>query len=401
MGNPSSAPPRTPQLRRAVASAFVGSVIEYYDFLLYATASAVVFDKVFFSNLDPLVAMFASFGTFATGYLARPLGGIIFGHFGDRLGRKQMLVLTMTLMGVASFLIGLLPTSRRSARWRRSLLVLLRVFQGIAVGGEWGGAVLMSAEHATGRRGLWASFTNAGAPSAWCSPPPRSADPRPAGEEAFLAGAGGCRSCSASSCSGRPVRAAAGRGDPGLRRGQGRARPPGAAVRRAAPPPATSCSASGVGLGAFVVQGTLTTYLIAYGGAGRLHPAAVLNGLTLSSRAGRDRHPRLVGALRPRRAAGRRHRRRAAHGGVRLRPVPDGGQRQRRRAHPRARDRPGGHPPDDVRPARRALRRALRHPEPATPGPRSATSSPASAPGSPRCSSPRSHAATGSSGNDR
>ncbi len=156
--------PNQVQLRRAVASSFLGSVIEYYDFLLYATASAVVFGKVFFSALDPLTATVASFGTFATGYLARPLGGVIFGHFGDRLGRKRMLVLTMILMGAASFLIGLLPTYEQIGVLAPVLLVALRIVQGIAIGGEWGGAVLMSAEHATSRRGLWASFTGAGAP---------------------------------------------------------------------------------------------------------------------------------------------------------------------------------------------------------------------------------------------
>src|SRR3712207_2979940 len=153
------------QLRRAVLSSYLGSVIEYYDFLLYATASAVVFSQVFFSNLDPLVGTVASFGTLATGYFARPLGGIVFGHFGDRIGRKKMLVLSMTLMGVGSTLIGVLPTYAQIGAWAPILLVLLRVVQGIAVGGEWGGAVLMSAEHASSRRGLWASFTNAGAPS--------------------------------------------------------------------------------------------------------------------------------------------------------------------------------------------------------------------------------------------
>jgi MFS family permease len=154
------------QLRRAVLSSYLGSVIEYYDFLLYATASAVVFNKVFFSSLDPLVATVASFGTLATGYLARPLGGVIFGHFGDLLGRKRMLMVSMTLMGLASFLIGLLPTYHQVGVLAPVGLVLLRVVQGIAVGGEWGGAVLMSAEHAgSKRRGLWASFTNAGAPT--------------------------------------------------------------------------------------------------------------------------------------------------------------------------------------------------------------------------------------------
>ncbi len=153
------------QLRRAVAASYIGSLIEYYDFLLYSTASALVFSRVFFSNLDPLLATVASFGTFATGYLARPIGGVIFGHFGDRLGRKRMLILTMTLMGISSFLIGVLPTYADIGGLAPALLVLLRVVQGIAVGGEWGGSVLLSAEHATSRRGLWASFTNAGAPS--------------------------------------------------------------------------------------------------------------------------------------------------------------------------------------------------------------------------------------------
>ncbi|MGW4523812.1 MFS transporter [Amycolatopsis sp. NPDC004378] len=153
------------QLRRAVLSSYFGSVIEYYDFLLYATASAVVFNKVFFSNLDPVAGTVASLGTFTTGYLARPIGGIVFGHFGDLLGRKRMLVITMSMMGIASTLIGVLPTYAQIGVWAPVLLVVLRVLQGVAVGGEWGGAVLMSAEHATSRRGLWASFTNAGAPS--------------------------------------------------------------------------------------------------------------------------------------------------------------------------------------------------------------------------------------------
>ncbi|MDR7304008.1 MFS transporter [Haloactinomyces albus] len=165
MTNTASPGHSTTQLRRAVLSSYLGSVIEYYDFLLYATASAVVFSKVFFSNLDPLIGTIASLGTFAAGYLARPLGGVVFGHFGDRLGRKQMLVITMTTMGAASMLIGLLPTYAHIGGWAPVLLVLLRVLQGVAVGGEWGGAVLMSAEHANSRRGLWASFTNAGAPS--------------------------------------------------------------------------------------------------------------------------------------------------------------------------------------------------------------------------------------------
>ncbi|MFB7493654.1 MFS transporter [Streptomyces sp. NPDC056161] len=175
------------QLRRAVTSSFLGSVIEYYDFLLYSTASAVVFAHVFFSDLSPVAGTLASFTTFATGYLARPLGGIVFGHFGDRLGRKRMLVLTMSLMGAASFLIGVLPTYGQAGTLAPVALLLLRIIQGVAVGGEWGGAVLLSAEHATRRRGLWASFTNAGAPFGMAvSTVVLSATSAAVGEDAFL-----------------------------------------------------------------------------------------------------------------------------------------------------------------------------------------------------------------------
>ena len=158
--------PRNKEARRVVLSSFLGSTIEYYDFLLYATAAATVFAPVFFSDLPPLVGTIASMGTFAAGYLARPIGGIIFGHFGDRYGRKSMLMISMTLMGVASFLIGLVPAASSIGYWGAVILVLLRVCQGIAIGGEWGGAALMSLEHAdAGRRGFAAAFTNAGAPT--------------------------------------------------------------------------------------------------------------------------------------------------------------------------------------------------------------------------------------------
>jgi MHS family shikimate/dehydroshikimate transporter-like MFS transporter len=154
------------QLRRVVLSSYVGTTIEFYDFLLYGTVASLVFNKLFFTNLDPMTGTIAAFGTFAVGYMARPLGGIICGHFGDRIGRKSMLLLTMSLMGIASFLIGLLPTYAQIGIWAPVLLVALRLLQGIAVGGEWGGAVLMTAEHAgRGRRGLLASITQMGAPS--------------------------------------------------------------------------------------------------------------------------------------------------------------------------------------------------------------------------------------------
>lgn len=157
---------RRKEIRRVMLSSYLGSTIEYYDFLLYATAASLVFGPVFFTGLDPLAATVASFGTFAAGYLARPLGGAVFGHFGDRLGRKRMLLISMTVMGTASFLIGLIPPATAIGSWGAIMLVLLRVGQGIAIGGEWGGAALMSLEHSDKkRRGFAASFTNAGAPS--------------------------------------------------------------------------------------------------------------------------------------------------------------------------------------------------------------------------------------------
>lgn len=157
---------RNNEVRRVILASYLGSTIEFYDFLLYTTAASLVFGPVFFTDLDPLAATVASFGTFAAGYLARPIGGTILGHFGDRLGRKRILVLTMTIMGVASFLIGLIPPAAAIGSWGAVILVFLRVCQGIAVGGEWGGAALMSLEHSDSkRRGFAASFTNAGAPS--------------------------------------------------------------------------------------------------------------------------------------------------------------------------------------------------------------------------------------------
>ncbi|MEV8147197.1 MFS transporter [Arthrobacter sp. NPDC080073] len=154
------------EARTVIASSYLGSTIEYYDFLLYATAAAVVFPKVFFSGMDDWVGVVAAYGTFAAGYVARPLGGVIFGHFGDRLGRKGMLIVSMLVMGLASALIGLVPGASVAGPWGAVMLVVLRVFQGIAVGGEWGGAALMALEHSeSGKRGFAASFVNAGAPS--------------------------------------------------------------------------------------------------------------------------------------------------------------------------------------------------------------------------------------------
>lgn len=151
------------EIRRVITSSFIGSTIEFYDFILYATAASIVFGPVFFSTLDPLMATVASYLTFAAGYLARPIGGIVFGHFGDRLGRKRMLMVSLTVMGVASMLIGLVPPIEV---WGAFMLLFLRLVQGIAIGGEWGGATLMALEHSSAaKRGFAASFANAGGPA--------------------------------------------------------------------------------------------------------------------------------------------------------------------------------------------------------------------------------------------
>ncbi|MFC7404668.1 MFS transporter [Georgenia alba] len=152
--------------RRVVRAAFIGTAIEWYDFYLYGTASALVFNRLFFPDFDPIVGTIASFGTFAAGFLARPIGGIVFGHFGDRIGRKRMLIWSLMGMGIATFLIGLLPTYGVIGVAAPVLLILLRLLQGFSVGGEWGGAVLMSVEHEEeGRRGLAGSWTQAGSPA--------------------------------------------------------------------------------------------------------------------------------------------------------------------------------------------------------------------------------------------
>ena len=151
------------QSRRAFVSALLGSTIEFYDFTIYSTAATLVFGPVFFRAMPPSVAIIASFGTLAVGYVARPVGGILFGHWGDRFSRKNSLIMTLVLMGVMTVLIGLLPTSAQIGALAPVLLVVLRVFQGLAVGGEWAGSVLLSVETARpGRRGLAGSATAMG-----------------------------------------------------------------------------------------------------------------------------------------------------------------------------------------------------------------------------------------------
>jgi metabolite-proton symporter len=151
------------RLRRVVLASMIGTTIEWYDFFLYGSAAALVFNKLFFPSYDPFVGTLLAFATYAVGFAARPLGGIVFGHFGDRIGRKRLLMLSLVLMGVATVLIGLLPTYARIGLWAPAGLIVLRLVQGFAVGGEWGGAVLMAAEHGdSARRGFWASWPQAG-----------------------------------------------------------------------------------------------------------------------------------------------------------------------------------------------------------------------------------------------
>jgi MHS family metabolite:H+ symporter-like MFS transporter len=150
-------------LRRVILSSLIGATVEWYDFFLYGLAAGTVFNKLYFPNSDPWVSILLSYTTFAVGFVTRPLGGIIFGHFGDRIGRKSVLVMTLMIMGIATFLIGLIPTYAQIGVAAPILLLLMRVFQGIGLGGEWGGAVLMAFEYAPEKkRGLYASTPQVG-----------------------------------------------------------------------------------------------------------------------------------------------------------------------------------------------------------------------------------------------
>jgi MFS transporter, MHS family, shikimate and dehydroshikimate transport protein len=152
-------------LRRIVWSSVIGTAVEWYDFLIYGAATALVFNKIFFAAGNPALATIAAFGTYAVGFLARPLGAAIFGHFGDRVGRKAMLAVTIIMMGIGTFLIGLLPTYQQIGIAAPVLLIGLRFLQGIGLGGEWGGAVLMVVENCpTHRRGLLGSSVQMGNP---------------------------------------------------------------------------------------------------------------------------------------------------------------------------------------------------------------------------------------------
>ena len=157
--------PGSASIKKVAIASLIGTSIEWYDFFLYGTAAALIFNRLFFPTFDPLTGTLAALGTYAVGFAARPIGGIVCGHFGDRIGRRSMLVITLMIMGIATFLIGLLPTYDQVGIWAPILLVLLRIAQGFGLGGEWGGAVLMAVEHSPiGKRGFYGSFPQIGLP---------------------------------------------------------------------------------------------------------------------------------------------------------------------------------------------------------------------------------------------
>jgi metabolite-proton symporter len=162
-----SATEHSAQLRKAVIAATIGTTIEWYDFFIYGTAAGLVFGKLFFPHEDPLTATLAAFSTYFVGFIGRPIGAAIFGHYGDRIGRKATLIATLMCMGIATFLIAFVPTYASIGIWGAVLLTVLRVIQGIGVGGEWGGSVLISMEWARshGSRGLVASWPQFGVPA--------------------------------------------------------------------------------------------------------------------------------------------------------------------------------------------------------------------------------------------
>ena len=156
----------TAQLRKAIIASTIGTTIEWYDFFLYGTAAGLIFGKLYFPNSDPLTATLAAFGTYFIGFVGRPIGAAIFGHYGDRIGRKATLIATLLCMGIATFLIAFVPTYESIGIWGAVILTILRMFQGIGVGGEWGGSVLLAMEWARthGHRGFVASWPQFGVP---------------------------------------------------------------------------------------------------------------------------------------------------------------------------------------------------------------------------------------------
>ncbi|WP_110875734.1 MFS transporter [Franconibacter helveticus] len=161
----------TPIIKRVASASAIGTAAEYYDFFAYGTAAVLFFGHLFFPSSDPLISTLAAFATYAVGFLARPLGGIVFGHIGDKVGRKKALVITILIVGLGTFCIGLLPTYEKIGIWAPVLLILIRVLQGFGVGGEQAGAVLMTAEYAMPeRRGFFSSWVQIGAPAGFLLP---------------------------------------------------------------------------------------------------------------------------------------------------------------------------------------------------------------------------------------
>src|SRR3974390_2577363 len=163
---PLSASEHNTQLRKAVVASTIGTAIEWYDFFLYGTAAGLVFGKLYFPNTDPFTATLAAFATYFVGFVGRPIGAATFGHYGDRIGRKATLIATLLLMGIATFLIAFVPTYDSIGIWGAVILTLLRMVQGIGVGGQWGGSVLLAMEWSRhhGQRGLVASWPQLGVP---------------------------------------------------------------------------------------------------------------------------------------------------------------------------------------------------------------------------------------------
>jgi metabolite-proton symporter len=163
--SPSTKHPPPSSVRRVIVASLIGTSLEWYDFFIYGTAAALVFNTLFFPSFEPLVGTLLAFATYAVGFIARPLGGVVFGHYGDKLGRKNVLVVTLLMMGIATFAIGVMPTHATIGVWAPILLVALRFIQGLGLGGEWGGAVLMTLESGDDRRrGLNASWPQVGVP---------------------------------------------------------------------------------------------------------------------------------------------------------------------------------------------------------------------------------------------
>ena len=160
-----AARPDTTKVKRAAIASFLGSMLEYYDFYIYAAAAALVFGKVFFPSSNPAAGTLLALATFGVAYIARPFGAVLLGHFGDRVGRKRVMLFTLVMMGAATALIGMLPTYAQIGVWAPILLILLRIIQGFSAGGEWGGAALMAVEHAPmSKRGLFGAYPQIGVP---------------------------------------------------------------------------------------------------------------------------------------------------------------------------------------------------------------------------------------------